>query len=198
MLQYIVSGSDAQEIINTATSALDNGCRWIRLDLSELGSSEIEATVKTLLVRCNEIDAFLSLENDVKNAIVMKVNGVHLGLDSNITAVDARKKLGEEPILGITVQESAQVPFVPRTAIDYIAVANDDLDNCHKVVEQMKATGLEEPVVAPYYHSAPLSQLMATGINGIAVHHSTTPTAMLPQLLKELNDIVEKRLEGIF
>ena len=197
MLQYIVSGNNAQEIISTATNALNNGCRWIRLDLKGIDSAEIESTVKTLQEKCNDLEAFLSLENDVENATTMKVAGVHLGNDSKISAVDARKRLGEETIIGITVAEAADVPFIPRTAIDYVAVANDDLDNCRKVVEQMKATGLEEPVVAPYSQSTPLKTLMSTGINGIAVNQSNTPVTMLPQLLKELNALIEQRLNDL-
>ncbi len=197
MLQYIISGSNAQDIISTATIALNNGCRWIRLDLSELTPVEIEATVKTLQEKCNEIEAFLSLDNDVQNVATLKVAGIHLRHDSKITAVDARKQLGEEPIIGITVTEAADVPFIPRTAIDYVAVANDDLDGYRKVVQQMKATGLEEPVIAPYCHATPLKTLMDTGINGIAVHHSTTPPATLQELLKELNTLVKQRLEEL-
>ncbi len=197
MLQYIVSGSNAQDIISTATSALDNGCRWIRLDLTKLASAEIEITVHALLEKCNAHEAFLSLENDVDNVAAMKVAGVHLGLDSKISAVDARKHLGEEPIIGITVANAADVPFVPRTAIDYVAIASEDLDECRKVVQQMKAIGLEEPVVAPYSHAKPLKILMDTGINGIAVHHSIILPSTLQQLLKELNILVEQRLEEL-
>lgn len=197
MLQYIVSGNDAQEIINTATSALNNGCRWIRLDLSEIKPAEIEVLVKSLQEKCDSLKAFLSLENDVENVTTMKANGVHLGIDSKISSVEARKQLGEEQILGITVAEAADVPFMPRTAIDYVAVSSDDLDECRKVVEQMKATGLEEPVVAPYSQATPLSRLMSTGINGIAVHHSDTPATMLPELLNELNTMVKQRLNDL-
>lgn len=197
MLQYIVSGSNAQNIISTATSALDNGCRWIRLDLSELTPAEIEVTVKSLQEKCNTHEAFLSLENDVANVIALKVAGVHLGHESKITAVDVRKQLGEEPIIGITVTEAADVPFIPRTAIDYVAVTSDDLDTCRKVVQQMKAIGFEEPVIAPYSQLIPLNTLMDTGINGIALHHNTTPTTMLPKLLKELNTLVKQRLEEL-
>lgn len=197
MLQYIVSGSNAQEIISTATSALANGCRWIRLDLSELAPVEIEATVKTLQEKCSSLEAFLTIDNDIETTTSLKVAGVHLGLDRSATAVEARKHLGEETIMGITVADAAQVPFVPHTAIDYIAVASDDLDTCHKVMEQTRAAGLEEPVIAPFAHATPIASLMATGVNGIAAHHTTTPPAMIPQLLKELNTLLEQRLKEL-
>lgn len=197
MLQYLISGSNAQEIISTATRALDNGCRWIRLDLGALTPVEIETTVKTLQEKCNELEAFLSLENDIDNVATMKVAGVHLAENCKSNAINARKQLGEETIIGITVANAADVPFVPRTAIDYIAVAGDDLDTCRKVVQQMKATGLEEPVIAPYSHATSLKTLMATGINGIAVHHKDTPPTTLQKLLKELNTLVEQRLKEL-
>ncbi len=197
MLQYIVSGNDVQEIIKTATRALDNGCRWIRLDLRELPQAEIEALVKSLQERCNDLEAFLSLENDVENTAEMKVNGVHLGIDSKISAVDARKRLGEEPFIGITVVDAAEVPFIPRNAIDYVAVSSDNIEVCSKVVQQMNATGLEEPVIALYSHAIPLPTFMSIGINGIAVHHSDTSTSMLPRLINELNAFAEKRLSTL-
>ena len=151
--------------------------------------------MKSLQEKCTQVEAFMTIENDVDTASSMKMAGVHLGIDSNIKAVDARKQLGEEPIIGITIAEAAEVPFVPRSAIDYIAVASDDLHTCNRVIEQMKATGLEEPVIAPYSHSTSLSTLMATGINGIAVNNNTTPPTKLQELLKELNTLVKQRLE---
>ena len=197
MLQYIVGGSNAQEIINTATSALDNGCRWIRLDLSELTPVEIEFTVKSLQEKCIDIEAFLSLENDVENVATMKTAGLHLGESSMNTATDARKRLGEEPIIGITIKESADVPFVPRNAIDYVAVNGSDLKNCRKIVQQMRDSNFDEPVVATLTPDISLDQIMATGVGGIAVHHNTTPPAKLEELLKKLNTLVEQRLEEL-
>ncbi len=197
MLQYIVGGSNAHEMIETAQQALENGCRWLRLDFSLLPQSEIEPVVKDLQERCNSLEAFLSLEDDVDNAAATKVSGVHLNVGSPADVIDARKRLGEEPFLGITVSSAADVPFIPRTAIDYIAVASDNLDDCLEMVKQMHATGLEEPVIAPYSHATALSRLMSTGINGIAVHHSTTPPASLKELLKELNTLVGQRLEEL-
>ena len=197
MLQYIVGGSNAQEIINTATSALDNGCRWIRLDLSELTPVEIEFTVKSLQEKCIDIEAFLSLENDVENVATMKTAGLHLGESSMNTATDARKRLGEEPIIGITIKESADVPLVPRNAIDYVAVNGSDLKNCRKIVQQMRDSNFDEPVVATLTPDISLDQIMATGVGGIAVHHNTTPPTKLQELLKKLNTLVEQRLEEL-
>lgn len=197
MLQYIVNGNNAQEIVSTATSALDNGCRWIRLDLSKMPQNEVETAVNSLKEKCAQLEAFLSIENDVETTSAMKVSSVHLSVASSAEVINIRKQLGEETIIGITVAEAANVPFVPRTAIDYIAAASDDIIKCCEVVKQMKATGFVEPVIAPYSQVTPLETLMDTGINGIAVHNSTIPPDNLQELLNELNTLIEHRLNNL-
>ncbi len=197
MLQYIIGGNNASKIIDLTQQALDNGCRWIRLDLSAINTNEIEATVKLLQEKCSHVEAFMTIENDVDTAISMKMAGVHLGLDSKITAVEARKKLGEEPIMGITIKHGSEVPFIPRSAADYIAIENDSLEECSKVVEQMKAAGLDEPVVATFKPYMSLDSLFNTGINGIAVHHSTTTPSQIAILIDKITSLVEKRLSNI-
>lgn len=197
MLQFIINGNNACDIIEIATNALNNGCRWIRLDLKDIKSSELESTIKAIQEKCDNNEAFLTLEIDVDTALSMKVAGVHLNADCDISDVDARKKLGEEPILGVTVNNATDIPYLPRTAIDYVAVNSDNLDLCRQVAEQMKAIGLDEPLVAPYSQATSLTTLMETGINGIAVRHDIIPTTKLPKLLDELNKIVEHRLKNL-
>ena len=197
MLQYIIGGNNASKIINLAQQALDNGCRWIRLDLSAINTNEIEATVELLQEKCSHVEAFMTIENDVETAISMKMAGVHLGLDSKITAVESRKKLGEEPVMGITIKHGCDVPFIPRSAIDYIAIENDSLEECSKVVEQMKAAGLDEPVVATFKPYMSLDSLFNTGVNGIAVHHSTTTPPQIAILIDKITTLVERRLSCI-
>ena len=197
MLQYIIGGNNASKIIDLTQQALDNGCRWIRLDLSAINTNEIEATVKLLQEKCSHVEAFMTIENDVDTAISMKMAGVHLGLDSKITAVESRKKLGEEPVMGITIEHGSEVPFIPRSAVDYIAIENDSLEECSKVVAQMKAAGLDEPVVATFKPDMSLDSLFNTGINGIAVHHSTTTPPQIAILIDKITSLVEKRLSNI-
>ena len=197
MLQYIIDNDNPNDIIDIAIDSLNNGCQWVRVNISRLDTINIEPTIKALQQICNERDAFLSIENDVETAVAIKASGVHL-IESNSDAiVDARKRLGEETIIGITVKDAADVPFLPRTAIDYVAVDSDNLEKCRQVVEQMKASGLDEPVVAPYSQAIPIKNLMATGINGIAVCHNTISCSKLPILLDELNKILEQRLIGL-
>lgn len=197
MLQYLISGNNAQEIINTTTSALDNGCRWIRLDMGDLPHADVEATIKSLQEKCNVCEAYLSIENDVETVAKLKVQGTHLGIKHLPKLIDIRKTLGEEPIIGLTIEEPAQVPFLPRTAIDYVAIDGSDLENCRGIVSQMRDSNFDEPVVATLAHGISVDELMATGVDGIAVHHTTTLPSMLQTILKELGAIMQQRLKGL-
>ena len=195
MLQYLISGNNLNEIITIADQALNNGCRWIRLDLSKVKSDEIEPSIKTLKEKCDECEAYLSIDNDIETITQLKVSGTHLGAKELPELVDIRKKLGEEPIIGLTIEDSTQVPFLPRTAIDYVAVNGSDLENCRRIVKQMRDSNLDEPVVAVLSPGISLDKLMATGVDGIAVYHSNTPPSMLQEILEVLDIIVRQRLE---
>lgn len=197
MLQVIIDGSNAKDIISLASDALAHGCRWIRLDTSLMSQDQIQEAVEGVLTNCRKCEAFLSLENSVEIAKQLKADGVHINADASISPIEARKSLGEEPFLGITIKDSADVPFIPRTAVDYIVIENDSLEECRNIVEQFKTIGLDEPVVATFNSLIPLEELFNTGINGIAVHHSLIPLPQIAILIDKVTTLVEKRLANI-
>jgi thiamine monophosphate synthase len=197
MLQYIIDGSNANEIIATAFDALSHGCRWIRLNIDSMPKGQVANTIQTLLDECHAHEAFLSLENNVEAVSEYKIDGVHLNTMTALSPVEVRNTLGEEPFIGLAVKHAGDVPFVPRTAIDYISVENGDLDECRKIVEQMKASGWDEPVVATYTPTTHLSELFETGINGIVVHNNTISPNQLHDLIEEVTALVERRLANL-
>lgn len=197
MLQYIVSESDANKMISIACEAIENGCRWIRLDISKLASNEAHEAILAIIEKGEPSEVILSLENDLEAATRMKVSGIHFDSSKISFLVESRKALGEETIMGFSVENPSQVPFLPRTAIDYITTEGKDLDNCRKIVQQMRALNLNEPVVATYTPSVPLSELMSTGIDGIVADNLTTPPSSLKSLIEDITAIIEQRLNSI-
>ena len=59
----------------------------------------------------------------------------------------------------------------------------------------MRDSNLDEPVVATLTPGISLDELMATGVDGIALCNSSTPPSMLQEILKALDTIVKQRLE---
>ncbi|MBR5087601.1 MAG: thiamine phosphate synthase [Muribaculaceae bacterium] len=198
MLQFIVSGTNSAEIIDTAKAALKNACQWIRLDVSLLPISEQDNTIDIIRQSCKEYDAILTVENDVEAVKRLKLDGLHL-TNPSISAVDARKDMGEEPIIGVTINNSSEVPFVPRAAVDYIEIDKnvDDVKVQSEIVEQMKSSGRDEPVIAHFGFIPTLSMLRASGVNGVSLDSSNTEAVELKDLIIKLELLAEERINSL-
>ena len=198
MLQYIIKSNNAISLKDNVKCALEGGCKWIRLDVSLMESDDTEQCVKDILAMCKKHDCILTIEDDVEIAKQTQVDGVHLTKIASISPVEARKQLGEEPILGMTISEANEVPFLPRTAVDYIEVSDcNEIQEYTKIVAQMKQTGLEEPVVARLNDITAVNEVMAAGINGIALMHNLSHMGILNDLISQLENIVEKHLQEL-
>lgn len=198
MLQYIVSGENGVEIVGTVEAALNNSCRWIRLDLSCLSSNERVATIETVSRLCKNSDAILSIENDIELYKQLKVDGIHVA-DESMSLVDIRKELGEEPIMGLTIKEASQVPFLPRTAIDYVEIDKsvDDIKVHNEIVRQFRDAGIEEPVVAHFENTPSLEMLHNCGADGIALDSKTVSPDVLVDLINGLERLNQERIDSL-
>lgn len=198
MLQYIVRGINSAEIIDKAITALKNTCKWIRLDVSLLSISEQDNTIDIIRQSCKEYDAILTVENDVEAVKRLKLDGLHLS-NPSISAVDARKDMGEEPIIGVTINNSSDVPFVPSTAVDYIEIDKsvDDVKVHSEIVKQMKSSGRDEPVIAHFGFIPTLSMLRASDVNGVSLDCSTTSAFELKDLILTLESLAEERISSL-
>lgn len=198
MLQYIVSGENGVEIVGTVEAALNNSCRWIRLDLSCLLSNERVATIETVSRLCKNSDAILSIENDIELYKQLKVDGIHVA-DESMSLVDIRKELGEEPIMGMTIKEASQVPFLPRTAIDYVEIDNsvDDIKVHNEIVRQFRDAGIEEPVVAHFENTPTLEMLHNCGADGIVLDSKTVSPDVLVDLINGLERLNQERIDSL-
>lgn len=195
MLQYIIESDNSHKATEIAECALAGGCKWIRLNLSNMSQEDAELCIKHVQDLCKHHECILSIENDVEAAKQWQVDGVHLTAKASMSPVEARKQLGEEPIMGITINDASQVPFLPRTAVDYIEVEGEkDLNSYIEVVKQMKLAGLEEPVVAKLSNASKLHEILSTGINGIALNHYPIKTNEFQDIITTLNNIVQTRL----
>ena len=198
MLQYIVSGENGVEIVGTVEAALNNSCRWIRLDLSCLSSNERVATIETVSRLCKNSDAILSIENDIELYKQLKVDGIHVA-DESMSLVDIRKELGEEPIMGLTIKEASQVPFLPRTAIDYVEIDNsvDDIKVHNEIVRQFRDAGIEEPVVAHFENTPTLEMLHNCGADGIVLDSKTVSPDVLVDWINGLERLNQERIDSL-
>ena len=73
----------------------------------------------------------------------------------------------------------------------------DDIKVQSEIVEQIKSSGRDEPIIAHYGCIPSLSLLRASGVNGVSLDNGTTSAAELKDLIHKLELLAEERLSTL-
>lgn len=165
-----------------ARAAIAGGCTLIQYR-DKLGAT------RTLIERGHALRAALAgtgvplLVNDrVDVALVIGADGVHVGQD-DMHASDARRLLGPQAIIGLTLKTAAQADELYRLPVDYACIGgvfrtaskqNDDppigLDGLNRIAFRARLAGGKLPVGAiAGIDRANAASVIAAGADGIAV-----------------------------
>ena len=183
-LQYISHQTERYSYLDGIRMALEGGCRWVQLRMKGVpypdeDSMEIAFEAKRL---CREHDAVFIIDDDVALVKVVQADGVHLG-KRDISIEVARKILGSRYIIGGTANTFADVKALHKAGADYIGCGPFrftttkrglapvlGLEGYRSIVEQMKAEGINLPIVAiGGITEQDVPDIMQTGVSGIAV-----------------------------
>lgn len=183
-LQYISHQTERYSYLDGIRMALEGGCRWVQLRMKGVpypdeDSMEIAFEAKRL---CREHDAVFIIDDDVALVKVVQADGVHLG-KRDISIEVARKILGSRYIIGGTANTFADVKALHKAGADYIGCGPFrftttkrglspvlGLEGYRSIVEQMKAEGINLPIVAiGGITEQDITDIMQTGVSGIAV-----------------------------
>lgn len=183
-LQYISHQTERYSYLDGIRMALEGGCRWVQLRMKGVpypdeDSMEIAFEAKRL---CREHDAVFIIDDDVALVKQIHADGVHLG-KRDISIEVARKILGSRYIIGGTANTFADVKALHKAGADYIGCGPFrftttkrglapvlGLEGYRSIVEQMKAEGINLPIVAiGGITEQDVPDIMQTGVSGIAV-----------------------------
>jgi thiamine-phosphate pyrophosphorylase len=103
------------EIVGAALTA---GCRWVSLREKDLPQDEQVPLARTLLTMTRRHGARLVLHGDAALAKLAGVDGVHLPSGSDAAA--ARKLLGPEKLVGLSIHTVPEAASIDPEAADYI------------------------------------------------------------------------------
>lgn len=182
MLQFITQSSDRYSIAEEVQMAIEGGCRWVQLRMKDATDEEVRQTALELIDLCKETDTFLIIDDRVNVVNDLKVSGVHLGKD-DMDPLEARELLGPHAIIGVTANTADDIIKYKGKDVDYVGLGpfrftttkknlapHLGLDGYRKVVGEVRAAGVELPIVAIGGITVDdVENLMETGINGIAV-----------------------------
>ena len=182
MLQFITNNSEKYSIAEEVQMALEAGCKWIQLRMKDATDEEVKEVALQLIPMCQENDAFLIIDDRVELVNELRVSGVHLGKE-DMDPLLARELLGPHAIIGVTANTAEDIIKWKGKDVDYVGVGpfrftttkknlapEIGLDGYKKIVEQVRAAGVELPLVAIGGITLDdVDAIMATGVQGIAM-----------------------------
>lgn len=116
------------------------------------------------------------INDNIEAAIKVRADGVHVG-QSDRDAGDARALIGEDKILGVSVQNVEQALLAEKQGADYLGVGavfststKDDADSVAHEMLKAICSAVNIPVVAiGGISEINIMELAGTGIDGVAV-----------------------------
>ena len=184
-LQFITHYNADYSYVDSARMALEGGCRWIQLRMKGVSDALLEETAITVQRMCKEYGATFIIDDDVLLAKKIGADGVHLG-KGDMPIAQARDILGAEAIIGGTINTFEDVATYLHGAPDYFGcgpfrytTTKQNLapilgvDGYREVIGKMREQDIEIPLIAiGGIGKADISQLMACGVDGIAISGS--------------------------
>ena len=108
-------------MLSDVKQAVDAGCNAVQYREKNKSTNEMIAEAKELKKICEGRAVFL-IDDRVDVASAVDADGVHLGQD-DVSVDDARKALGDDKIIGLTVHNEKEAVEAERLGVDYIGLA---------------------------------------------------------------------------
>lgn len=165
-----------KELLEVVEIALSKGMRCIQLRDKQRSSGEMMYLAKEVRELCTRYDAIFIVNDYIELAVSVNADGVHIG-QNDISLCQARKMLGDEFIIGVSVHDKeealkaqedgadylgAGAVFQTKTKSDTTPISMDEIDDiCDNInIPIIAIGGIDERNAVELYNSK---------INGIAV-----------------------------
>ncbi|MEG1719069.1 MAG: thiamine phosphate synthase [Clostridia bacterium] len=183
--------------------ALKGGATCLQLREKEL--DEVDFLNEAIEIRelCNRYNVPFIINDNVDLAIKCKADGVHVG-QSDMSASDVRKKIGNDMILGVSTKTVQQAIFAQENGADYLGVGAVFSTSTKKDPEYITRDTLIEianavniPIVAiGGINRENITTLKGTNISGVALVSAIFASKDIEnecKILKEISkDMVKK------
>lgn len=207
MLQFITHYTNTISYLDSVRLALEGGCRWVQLRMKGASEEEMLPVALEAQRMCREAGATFIIDDHVELVRRIGADGVHLG-KNDMPIDEARSILGSGFIIGGTANTFDDVLMHHRRGADYIGCGPFrftttkeklspvlGLEGYRSIMEQMKAAGLDMPVVAiGGITAADIPSIMATGVTGIALSGSVLraadPAAEMARLIAITENVI--------
>lgn len=181
-LQFISHYNEKYSYLDSILLALEGGCRWVQLRMKDASDADFLQIGPEVRKLCDQYGATFIIDDHVDLVKKIGADGVHLG-KKDMPISEARKILGDDIIIGGTANTIDDVRMHYEASANYIGCGPFrftttkkglapilGLEGYKQITEQMKAEGMNLPIVAIGGITADdIPSIMQTGVTGIAL-----------------------------
>lgn len=191
-----------ETLYDQVKKALDGGATFVQLREKKLDREDFLAEALEIQKLCREYGVPFVINDEVSIAKDIDADGVHVG-QSDMEAMDVRKVLGPDKILGVSAQTVEQAIIAEKHGADYLGVgavfatgSKDDADDVSHETLKAICEAVSIPVIAiGGITKENVSELAGSGICGVAVISAIFGQNDIKKATEDLKVSVEKMLE---
>ena len=192
-----------ETLYDQVKKALDGGATFVQLREKNLDREVFLAEAKEIQKLCKEYGVPFVVNDEVSIAKDIDADGVHVG-QSDMEAMDVRKILGPDKIIGVSAQTVEQAIIAEKHGADYLGVgavfttgSKDDADDVsHKTLKAI-CEAVSIPVIAiGGITKDNVAELAGSGICGVAVISAIFGQKDIQKATEELKFSVENMLDA--
>lgn len=191
-----------ETLYDQVKKALDGGATFVQLREKKLDREDFLAEALEIQKLCREYGVPFVINDEVSIAKDIDADGVHVG-QSDMEAMDVRKVLGPDKILGVSAQTVEQAITAEKHGADYLGVgavfatgSKDDADDVSHETLKAICESVSIPVIAiGGITKDNVSELAGSGICGVAVISAIFGQNDIKKATEDLKASVEKMLE---
>lgn len=184
---------NGETLYSQVEKVLKGGATFIQLREKNLDEDTFLKEAIEIQKLCKKYHVPFVINDNVDIALKMNADGVHVG-QSDMEALDVRKKLGPDKIIGVSAQTVEQALLAQKHGADYLGVgavfktgSKADADDVSHETLKAICEAVDIPVIAIGGISKEnVHELKETGICGIAVISALFAQKDIEQATKDL------------
>ena len=192
-----------ETLYDQVKKALDGGATFVQLREKNLDREVFLAEAKEIQKICKEYGVPFVVNDEVSIAKDIDADGVHVG-QSDMEAMDVRKILGPDKIIGVSAQTVEQAIIAEKHGADYLGVgavfttgSKDDADDVSHETLKAICEAVSIPVIAiGGITKDNVAELAGSGICGVAVISAIFGQKDIQKATEELKFSVENMLDA--
>src|SRR3989339_412310 len=165
------------EPLEAVKQAIQGGVKIIQLRDKTASKTQLLKWAKRIAKMTKKAGATFIVNDYIDIAKVSGADGVHVGQDEKMSVSDIRKKLGEDKIIGVSVQNLKQARAAEKAGADYVGVGpifstpiKPDVKPLGLVLLRQMVQEIKIPVVAiGGIYQSNLKKVLETGCSRFAV-----------------------------